>query len=105
MLQTVTQDDKFREQYRLHEELLRVQRGKESRRQQLQKALVQERTAKEVALKAEKMERNAKEQERAAKEAALQKVEEVERRSILLMKKAGHSDEEIAQFLENRRNL
>ncbi len=88
MLQTVTQNAKFREQYRLHEELLRVQRGEESRRQQLQKALIQERAAKE--------------QERAAKEAALQKVEEVERRSILLMKKAGYSDKEIAQFLEDR---
>ena len=64
MLQTVTQNAKFREQYRLHEELLRVQKGEESRRQQLQKALTQE---------------------MAAKEAALQKVEEVEKRSILLI--------------------
>jgi len=95
MLQTVTQNSKFREQYRLHEELLRVQRGEESRRQQLQMTLIQERAAKEAALKAEKI-------ERAAKEAALQKVEEVERRSILLMKKAGYSDKEIEQFLEDR---
>jgi len=114
MLHTFTQNDKLREQYRLHEEFLRVQRGEEARRQKLKKALAKERIAKEreraakekeraakdVALKAETMERIAKEAALKAEKEALKKKEDLEKRSVLIMKKAGHSDKEIAQLLD-----
>ena len=86
MLHTFTENDRLREKYRLHEEWLRVRRGEEAQRKQLEKALLQERLARE--------------QERAAKEAALKKMDEMEKRSIILMRKTGHSDEEIATLLE-----
>ncbi len=114
MLQTFTKDDRRREQYRLHEEWLRVQRGEQALRERLQrnfqnerkakekalKAETAERKAKEKALKAETVERKAKEEEKKAKEEALQRIEKMEKHSILLMKRSGSSDEEIAQLLE-----
>ena len=153
MLQTFTEDDRLREQYRLHEEWLRVQRTGEARRERLQRELRQERKAKEAALRkvresdrlqkqaeeaalqkvkeSDRLQKELKQAEEAAlqkveesdrlqkklkqaEEAALQKVEEsddrlqrelkkaeeMERRSVLLLKKSGTSDEEIAQSLE-----
>ncbi len=78
MLQTFTQDDKRREQYRLHEEWNRVQRGQEAKREKLRrdlkkekKAKLQEQKAKEAALKAKEAALKAKEAALKAKEAAL----------------------------------
>ena len=111
MLHTFTKNDTLREKYRLHEEWLRVRQGEEAQRKQLEKALIQERLARErdrIAKEREKAvkeaafqkERAAKEQEKAAKEAALKRIDEMEERSITLMRKTGHSDKEIATLLE-----
>ncbi|MBF0204814.1 MAG: hypothetical protein HQK67_11010 [Desulfamplus sp.] len=135
MLQTFTKDDRLREQYRLHEEFVKVQRGEEARKEKLKqqykialrelgqerKAKEEERKAKEIAVriseeerkakeeerkakeeerKAKEEERRAKEKERKAKEAALQKNEELQRISVLSLKKAGYSNEEIAEMLK-----
>ncbi|MBF0204149.1 MAG: PD-(D/E)XK nuclease family transposase [Desulfamplus sp.] len=127
MLQTFTKDDRLREQYRLHEEFVRVQRSEEARKEKLKhqykialleleqerKAKEEERKAKDVALriseeerkakeeerKAKEEERKAKEEERKAKEEALKRNEEIERVSVLSLKKAGYSNEEIAEML------
>ena len=97
MLHTFTENDRLREKYRLHEEWLRVRRGEEAQRKQLEKALLQERLAKKQEQAAMEI---AFKQERAAKEAALKKIHEMEKRSIILMRKTGHSDEEIETLLE-----
>ncbi|MBF0377084.1 MAG: PD-(D/E)XK nuclease family transposase [Desulfamplus sp.] len=101
MLQTFTKDDRLREQYRLHEEFLRVQRGEEARKERLRqqyttallelekerKAKEKERKSKEKALRVSEQERKAKEealriseQERKAKEEAL-RISEQERKA------------------------
>ncbi len=97
MLHTFTENDRLREKYRLHEEWLRVRRGEEAQRKKLEKALLQERLAKKQEQAAMEI---AFKQERAAKEAALKKIHEMEKRSIILMRKTGHSDEEIETLLE-----
>ncbi|MBF0399066.1 MAG: hypothetical protein HQK78_19990 [Desulfobacterales bacterium] len=106
MLQTFTKDDRLREQYRLHEEFLRVQRGEEAikdkLRKQYNKALLElekERKAKEAALKISEEERKAKEEERKAKEAALQNSENIQRTAIISLRKAGYSNSDIAKML------
>ncbi|MBF0229762.1 MAG: PD-(D/E)XK nuclease family transposase [Desulfamplus sp.] len=80
MLQTFTKDERLREQYRLHEEFIRVQRGEEARKEKLKqqykialRELGQERKAKEE-------ERKAKEEERKAKEMAV-RISEEERKA------------------------
>ena len=93
MLQTFTKDDRLREQYRLHEEWLRVKRTEESRKQRLIEQYKKEKKARE-------QEKLAREQEKLAKEAALQKSAEIQRRSVLSLKKAGHSNEEISLLLD-----
>ncbi|MBF0242978.1 MAG: hypothetical protein HQK64_10965 [Desulfamplus sp.] len=99
MLQTFTKDDRLREQYRLHEEFIRVQRGEEARKERLKEqyhtALIElekERKAKEAALR-------KNEEERKAKEEALKKNEELQRISVLSLRKAGYSNDKIAEML------
>ena len=120
MLQTFTKDDRLREQYRLHEELLRVQRGEEARKEKLKqqyntalielakerKAKEEERKAKEKALRTSEEERKAKEEalrtseeERKAKEKALKNSEEIQKVSIISLRKAGYSNDDIAKML------
>ncbi|MBF0228548.1 MAG: PD-(D/E)XK nuclease family transposase [Desulfamplus sp.] len=127
MLQTFTKDDRLREQYRLHEEFIRVQRGEEARKERLKqqynkalldleqavkakeqerKAKEQERKAKEEALKRNAEERKAKEEERKAKEEALKANEEALQRnneilkvSVSSLKTAGYSNDKIAVML------
>ncbi|MBF0204584.1 MAG: hypothetical protein HQK67_09795, partial [Desulfamplus sp.] len=87
-------------------ELLRVQRGEEARKEKLKhqykmalQELEQERKAKEEERKAKEAEKKAKEAERKAKEEALQRNEEIQRISVLSLKKAGYSGEEISKML------
>ncbi|MBF0377041.1 MAG: PD-(D/E)XK nuclease family transposase [Desulfamplus sp.] len=83
MLQTFTKDDRLREQYRLHEEFLRVQRGEEARKEKLKQQyntalieLAKERRAKEEERKAKEKALRTSEEERKAKEKALRTSEE-----------------------------
>lgn len=99
MLSTVTKDDRLREQYRLHEEFMRVQRGEEARKEKLKRQYSKALLDLEKAVKAKEEERKAKEQERKAKEEALKQKEEVERISIVSFRKAGYSNEEIVKML------
>ncbi len=85
MLQTFTKNDKLREQYRLHEEFLRVQRTEKA----LAKKLKQDYMS---ILKAHK-------KEKQAKEAALQAKADLTKKSVVFMKKHGTSPEEISQIL------
>ncbi|SLM33093.1 hypothetical protein MTBBW1_880007 [Desulfamplus magnetovallimortis] len=116
MLKTFTKDDRLREQYRLHEEFLRVQ----STERELSKKLKQDYLFTTNAYKKEKEERKAalkeketalKEKETALKEkettlkekeTALKEKEaaiELTNKSIAFMQKKGSSPEEIAEIL------
>ncbi|MBF0389651.1 MAG: PD-(D/E)XK nuclease family transposase, partial [Desulfamplus sp.] len=120
MLQTFTKDDRLREQYRLHEEFLRVQRGEEARKERLKQQYnialkeleevkrlkEEERRAKEEALKRSEREQKAKEEalkrsekEQKAKEEALKRSEEIQKVAIISLRKAGYSKQEIATML------
>ncbi len=113
MLQTFTKDDRLREQYRLHEEFIRVQKGDEAKKKKLQeqykeamleleelrKAKEEERRAKEKERTAKEKERTAKEEERRAKEEALKRNEEIIRVSVLSLKQAGYSNDKISLML------
>ncbi len=106
MLQIFTKDDRLREQYRLHEEFLRVQRTEQARMEMLNKKYIKEKQAKESALKAQEQERlektaalKAHESALKAQKSALQEVEKIKRSSILYMKKKGSTREEISQLL------
>lgn len=92
MLQTFTKDDRLREQYRLHEEFIRVQRGEEARKERLKQQY-------KIALEELEELKRLKEEERKAKEEVLQKHEELKRVSVLSFKKAGYSNEAIAEML------
>ncbi|MBF0226134.1 MAG: Rpn family recombination-promoting nuclease/putative transposase [Desulfobacterales bacterium] len=85
MLQTFTKDDKLREQYRLHEEWLRVQRTEAALKEKLKKQYMD-------ALRVIQQERQAKEQERRAKE-------DIQKRSILTLKQMGLSNDNIVNAL------
>jgi len=99
MLQTFTKDDRLREQYRLHEEFLRVKRGEEARKEKLKQQYEIALQELEEVKRAKEEERKAKEEERRAKEEALKRNEDIERISVLSLKKAGYSNEEIAKML------
>ncbi|SLM33088.1 hypothetical protein MTBBW1_880002 [Desulfamplus magnetovallimortis] len=85
MLKTFTKDDRLREQYRLHEEFLRVQ----STERELSKKLKQDYLFITNAYK------NEKEARQKEKEAAI----ELTKKSIAFMQKKGSSPEEIAEIL------
>ncbi len=78
MLQTFTKNDKLREQYRLHEELLRVQSTDRAVNKELNKAYL-------LIQKAHKREKREKEQ--------------LQRNSVKFMQKQGNSVEEISEIL------
>ena len=106
MLQTFTEDDRLREQYRLQEEFIRAQRTEQARTDRLVEQYNKEKLEKKAALKAKKQAIKAQEKERLEKEAALkaqkaalQEVKKFKRSSIQLMKQQGHTKEDIAQML------
>jgi len=106
MLQTFTRDDTLREQYRLQEEFIRVQRTEQARAKRLterynrgqrekEKALKD----KEKALKDKEKALKAQEKEKLEKEAVFKELEAIKKNYIQLLKHQGHSKQDIAQML------
>ncbi|GEM_PF-2181479 len=82
MLSEFTEDERLREQYRLHEAWLRDQRSSERTLRELKESLLKERRMRKKAeKKAESEKKN------------------LERRSVLALRKAGESDKSIAELL------
>ena len=105
MLQTFTKNDKLREQYRLHEEFLRVQSTERAVNKELNKAylLIQkahkrEKEEKEAALKAKEAATKDKEAALKAKEAATKAKEAAtkDKEAALKAKEAATKDKEAA---------
>jgi len=106
MLQTFTKNDKLREQYRLHEEFLRVQSTERAVNKELNKAylLIQkahkrEKEEKEAALKAKEVATKDKNNALKAQEKEKREKEQLQRNSVKFMQKQGSSVEEIAEIL------
>lgn len=99
MPQTFTKDDRLREQYRLHEEFLRVQRGEEARKEKLKQQYHTALLELEKERRAKQEERKAKEEALRVKDAALKNSEEIQRVSIIYLRKAGYSNGEISKML------
>jgi len=113
MLQTFTKNDKLMEQYRLHEEFLRVQSTDRAVNKELNKAylLIQkahkrEKEEKEAALKDKEAALKAKEAALKDKDVALKTQEkekrekkQLQRNSVKFIQKQGNSVEEIAEIL------
>ena len=106
MLQTFTKNDKLREQYRLHEEFLRVQSTDRAVNKELNKAylLIQKahkrgKKEKEAALKAKEVATKDKNNALKAQEKEKREKEQLQRNSVKFMQKQGSSVEEIAEIL------
>jgi predicted transposase/invertase (TIGR01784 family) len=106
MLQEFTEDDRLREQYRLHEAWLMDQRTIELERRDIKRKLA----AEQLKLAAEKQLRKKAEAEKKKAEAEKKKAEaekkkaeaekkKAERRSVLGLSEAGYADERIAEIL------
>ncbi len=85
MLQEFTEDERLREQYRLHEAWLRDQRNIERERRETKEKLAAERRLRKKA--------------EAEKKKAETELKERERRSVLGLREAGYPDERIAEIL------
>ncbi|WP_207681102.1 Rpn family recombination-promoting nuclease/putative transposase [Desulfonema magnum] len=114
MLQEFTEDERLREQYRLHEAWLRDQRSIERERREIKEKLAAEtRLRKKAEAEKRKAEAELKKREKKAEaekrkaEAELKKREkkaeaelkERERCSVLALREAGYADERIAEML------
>ncbi|MBF0227893.1 MAG: hypothetical protein HQK76_20800, partial [Desulfobacterales bacterium] len=95
--------EKYKKQYITEklakESALRAIQQERQAKEQERQAKEQERQAKEQERQAKEQERQAKEQERQAKEQERQAKENIQRRSVLTLKKMGLSNDEIAQAL------
>ena len=106
MIQTFTEDDRLREQYRLVEEFLRTRKTDLAAMEKLRREKARLVRSNKAAIKAKEKEKaekeaaiKAREKEKAEKEAAIKAQEEMIKISVLFMKTRGIPASEIAQTL------
>ena len=99
MLQTFTEDERLREQYRLNEEFLRVRRTEQAEFEMLNEKYLKATQAYLKATQAKERERLEKEAAQKDREGERIEKERLKKSSILSMKKLGIAKEEISQSL------
>ncbi|MCP4349506.1 MAG: hypothetical protein GY795_28830 [Desulfobacterales bacterium] len=103
MLREFTEDERLREQYRLHEEWLRNQRSSERAMKETLESLQKEMRKKaEKKIEAEK--KKAEKKIEAEKKKAEAEKKKLQSRSVLALRKAGESDKSIAESLGMSQN-